>query len=67
MTQLPRLLNWLETHDGITQLEAFNGIGCCRLSQRVIELEALGYVIEHRAEKTKGGARVIRYRLLKAA
>jgi len=34
-----------------------------RLSQRIIELERLGYLIEHCPEKTVGGARIIRYRL----
>lgn len=64
MTQLPRLLAYLQTHAGITQLEAFNTLGCCRLSERVRDLERLGYVIEHRPEKTQGGARVVRYLLI---
>ena len=61
------VLDWLENHDGITQLEAFNAIGCCRLSERVRELEAIGLSIDHVPEKTPGGARVIRYRLLPIA
>ena len=66
MTQNARLLNWLETHqNGLTQLEAFNALGCCRLSERVRELERLGYLIEHSPEKTANGARVMRYRLIK--
>ncbi len=65
MTQNARLLNWLETHpNGLTQLEAFNALGCCRLSERVRELERLGYLIEHSPEKTPSGARVVRYRLV---
>ena len=65
MTQNAKLLNYLERHaTGITQLEAFNTLGCCRLSERVREIESLGYVIEHKAERTPSGARVIRYRLI---
>jgi len=65
MTQNARLLAYLEAHPGgITQLEAFNALGCCRLSERVREIEALGYVLAHDAERTQSGARVIRYRLI---
>ena len=65
MTQNARLLNWLETHqNGLTQLEAFNALGCCRLSERIRELKRLGYLIEHSPEKTANGARVMRYRLV---
>lgn len=65
MTQNGRLLNWLETHPGgITQLEAFNTLGICRLSERIREIEALDYIIEHRPEKTNGGARIVRYKLV---
>jgi len=68
MTQNARLLNWLETHDeGVTQLEAFNSLSCCRLSERVRELERLGYLIEHEPERTVAGARVVRYRLQRIA
>ena len=48
----------------MTQLEAFNTLGICRLSERIREIEALNYIIEHRAEKTPNGARVVRYKLI---
>ena len=67
MTQKAKLLTWLESHDGVTQLEAFNGLGCCRLSERVRELERLGFLISHSPERTVGGARVVRYRLERIA
>ena len=67
MTQNARLLNYLESHDGVTQLEAFNGLGCCRLSERVRELERQGFLISHEPERTAGGARVVRYRLERIA
>lgn len=68
MTQKSRLLHHLETHGAITQLDAFNGLGICRLSERVRELESLGYVIEHtlvEAPSRNGTAHVMRYRLVK--
>lgn len=69
MTQLARLLNHLETRGPITQLEAFNALGICRLSERCRELSALGYVLEHKLIEvpTREGkvAHVMRYRLLK--
>lgn len=40
-SQNARLLVYLRSHKrGITQLEAFNALGVCRLSQRIIELES---------------------------
>jgi hypothetical protein len=67
MTQNSRLLEWLWSHDGITQLEAFNAIGCCRLSERIRELERGEYLIQRTPERTASGARVIRYRLERIA
>lgn len=66
-SQNARLLAFLESHEGVTQLEAFNALGCCRLSERIREIERAGYLIEHEPEKTPGGARVIRYRLTRIA
>lgn len=67
-SQLARLLNYLERHDsGITQLEAFNTLGICRLSERCRELEKRGFLIDHQPEKTSGGARVVRYKLERIA
>jgi hypothetical protein len=63
-TQNGRLLHYLETHDnGITTLEAMENLRVLRLSQRIIELQQAGYLIDHEPEKTPGGARVIRYKL----
>ena len=65
MTQNGRLLNYLETHsNGITQLESFNTLGIARLSERIRELDALGYKCRHDPETTSTGARVFRYRLI---
>lgn len=68
MKQNARLIDYLEHHRaGITQLEAFNTLQICRLSERIRELEALDYLIEHQPERTAGGARVIRYSLQRIA
>lgn len=45
MNQNDRILRHLK-RKSITQLEAFNQYGICRLSERVRELEASGYKIE---------------------
>jgi len=64
VSQCGKLLNYLEQNsNGLTQLESFNALGICRLSERVRELEALGFEIEHKPERTNTGARVVRYQL----
>ena len=68
MTQNAQLLNWLESHNnGITTLEASDNLRICRLSERIREIERLGFLIEHEPERTAGGAGVIRYRLQRIA
>ena len=67
MTQKSRLLDYLQTHDGITTLEASDELRICRLSERARELERLGFLIDHEPERTASGARVIRYRLQRIA
>ena len=62
------LLSWLESHDGgLTQLEAFNALHICRLSERIRELERdHGILIEHEPDRSNN-ARFIRYKLLRVA
>ena len=68
MSQNAQILNWLETHDsGLSTLEAFQLFQCCRVSERIRELERLGYLIEHEPEKTPRGKRIMRYKLLRVA
>ena len=63
-TQNDRLIAYLQAHPhGITQLEAFNKLGICRLSERCRELIRMGHGIIGTPERTPGGARVVRYRL----
>lgn len=51
MSQNSKLLTFLQSGRGITQLEAFNTLGICRLSERIRDLEALGWVINHESVK----------------
>jgi hypothetical protein len=61
------ILNWLESHDGITTFEATLNLGVCRISERIREIERLGFLIEHEPERTANGARVVRYKLVRVA
>lgn len=68
MNQNSLLLDYLEHHsEGITQLEAFNTLGICRLSERARELQANGIDIKHTpvTVPTRNGktAHVMRYTL----
>lgn len=63
MTQNANLLTYLQSHDGCTTFEATLTLGICRLSERVRELERLGYQFDKQSEQMPAGARVVRYRL----
>ena len=60
------LLAYLETHDGISTLEAMRELSICRLSERVRELECAGHIIEHERDSSMN-AHFVRYRLLRVA
>jgi hypothetical protein len=47
-TQNDRLLEYLKTHDSITQLEALNELGIFRLASRVNDLKKRGFDISGR-------------------
>lgn len=67
MTQLEALKKYFKRRKTITQMEAFNSLGICRLSERVRELEASGYqFIRNRVEAASryGSAKVVRYQLV---
>ena len=51
MKQIPRILEYLKTHQGITQKEASDHLGCMRLSERIRELAAMGYKVDKRWEE----------------
>lgn len=62
MTQNSILLAALQRGESITTLEAMQRFGCCRLSERVRELEQQGYAIDH-APVHENGKRYVRYSL----
>lgn len=67
MSQEQRLIEYLETHVGITQLEATTKLGTLRLAARVKDARNHGYKIHtNKIEVTKADgttARVAQYRL----
>ena len=66
MTQLARIVRYLEIHGSISTREAMHSLECYRCSERIRELERLGYVFDHQPEITDNGARIMRYVLLSA-
>jgi len=63
--QCSKVLQYLQSHDGITTLEASDKLRICRLSERIREL-GKEYVIDHDPESSER-AHFIRYRLQKVA
>ena len=51
MTQNEMILEYLRSHDDITQFDAFVHIGCSRLGVRIFDLKKLGYPIETKMKK----------------
>ena len=49
-TQNERILDYMDKHGSITQMEAMNKIGVMRLASRISDLRRLGYPIESRVE-----------------
>lgn len=62
-TQNWGILAYMKTYGPITPVEALRACKSFRLSERIRELEALGWQIERGWFKTAGGARVRTYRL----
>ena len=52
-TQNQRVLEYMETHGGITQLEALTEIGVMRLASRISDLKQRGYPITSRMQAVK--------------
>ena len=48
MSQLKEVVEYMQKHGGITQLEALNHIGCGRLASRICDLRDAGYKISSR-------------------
>ncbi len=59
-TQANAILRYMQTHKrGITPLDALNICGCLRLSARIWDLRAKGFVIETKPVKGKQYARYV--------
>ena len=52
-TQNQRVLEYMEKHGGITQLEALTEIGVMRLASRISDLKRRGYPITSRMQAVK--------------
>lgn len=52
-SQNERILDYMDKHGSITQIEAMNKLGVMRLASRISDLRRLGYPIESRAEAVK--------------
>ena len=67
VSQCERIIDYMEKHGSITQLEAYIEIGCVRLPSRIHDLKKRGYAIHReivRVEKRDGGfAPIARYSL----
>ena len=64
MSQNGKLLAYLERHGSISTREAMHNLEIYRVSERIRELERLGFVFNHKAETTDSGARIMRYVLV---
>lgn len=60
-SQNKRLLDFFEAGGKITQLEALNRFGCCRLSARIYDLRDRGHKIESEFITVPSGKRVKQY------
>ena len=65
VTQRTAVLNWLQTHDGLTVREAVTELSIMSLPKRIEELRKSGHKITMTYRKTKSGARYGVYMLQK--
>lgn len=49
-TQNQRIIDYLDSHGSITQLEALNELGIMRLASRISDLRRRGYMIESKMD-----------------
>lgn len=68
-THCAQIIEYLETHDGITHLEAIRELGVARLAARILDLRKMGYEITGKMVKVQnrcGGKCIVkRYSLRK--
>ena len=52
-TQKNRVLDYMRNHDGITSIQAFSDLGITRISARIADLRADGFIIASVRESGK--------------
>ena len=52
-TQKDRVLRYMRNHDGITSIQAFSDLGITRISARIADLRADGFIIASVRESGK--------------
>ena len=50
LTQNQRIIEYIDSHGSITQLEALNELGIMRLASRISDLRKRGYMIESKMD-----------------
>lgn len=63
MSQTTQILEYLETGNPLTPLEALERFGCFRLAARIDELRRIGYPINTHKQKTDTGKTIASYRM----
>lgn len=52
-SQCNKIISYMQTHGGITQLDAYLDIGCWRLASRINDLKKRGYAIKRETIKVQ--------------
>ena len=52
MTQVQKIIDFMQNHDGITTMDAF-GMGITRLASRIHEIRRMGIEIDSKTETAK--------------
>lgn len=53
MTQIEKIINYIEVEGSITPLDALREFGCMRLASRMSDLKRLGYPVISKMETAK--------------
>ena len=61
MSQNEKILNHLQTHEGITSIEAIRLYGCTRLAARISDLRSRGHDIRSEKVVKKDGKKTVSY------
>lgn len=53
MTQIEKIINYIEVEGSITPLDALREFGCMRLASRITDIKRMGYNVTVKMEKSK--------------